>query len=691
MLPHYVVKGEKIHRSFYSLSGRKLFLYRCTNNGFVNKWCGIWKPPFKFYEYFAFKINDEWLSPQNITETKYCYYSATHKYRLENSMNDDVEVEEILFVPLNQNSLVVLLKFTNESNEERDVEVGAEVAVNIRRKQEEFNLRKYDVEVESKRKSVIVRSDDGLYACYGSDFMEEALDIKITPILHYKEHYPSGELQKCFLPASYVVKFTLAPHETYYLPFVLAAGFRKREAIDSLDACIADWRKLMKERVKHVLELLRRNVLISNDESLNTMFKIALLNMDSFLYEKDDRTYLISGYPWFIEMWGRDNLFSALSLLSLGMDEEAGKIMELLAKNTKNRVPCTLTLDVNHVEALYHGADVSPLFLLVADEYEKISGIALPFIKNVENKVLKSLEVEQNFVIHKGNETWMDSISRGPTAVEIQSMWWKALRNRKRKLSKELETAFRKFYWNNDFMYPFDSFGRVVDASVTPNCMIAALFGAYTKHELKAIVRKMKEELECDYGIRTLSNLDAKYWSWSYHRGSAWGFTTLLGSATCFMAGELHHGIILLRKLLADVDRGHIGFVGEAWNSETGELVGAGAQLWSVSLVPFIVDRFLMGVDAEENCIVVSPKFPAGIRFWKRGKLRMLGENFSLTAAKLSHLYQMEIVFDKKPNCKCKLIMPKDVEMISINDKVYEGNVAVFKPSKRNMIKCFIK
>ncbi len=692
MMPHFVIKDERINDVFYSLSGRKLFLYRAANNGFVNKWCGIWKPPFKFYEYFAFRINGEWLSPQNVTSLKYAYYFAAHRYELKSSGNADLNVTEILFIPKDKSALVTLLRLENLSGEEKEVEVMLEAAVNIRRKQEEFNLRQYESTVEQKRKCVLVKSEDDLYACFGTDFAEEALEIDHNIINFYKEHYPSGEFQKCFIPVNYFVRMILAPGEVYYLPFAFSAGFTKKEAIDSFDESIAKWRDLLKEKVKHTLNLLEKNVFLTNDESLNTLFKISILNIDSFIYEQnDENVYLVSGLPWFIEAWGRDNMFSVLSLLTLGMEKEAERVLQFFARHTKNRVPCVVVPEKHKIDVSYHGADVSPLFLLVADEYEKTCGKPLPEVSRVEKKVMAGLELEDDLVFHKGNETWMDTLIRGPTAVEIQGLWMIALKKRDKKLYERVRARFVRPFWNNDFMYPFDSFGRVVDASVTPNCLIPALFGVYERHELKAIIRKMKEVLESDFGIRTLSKVDVKYQPDSYHRGSVWGFTTLLGAAACFRSGDYHHGIILMRKLLHDVNRDHIGFVGETWNAESSQLIGASAQLWSTSLIPFIIDRYLIGLDVDNNHITFRITFPPGVRFIRRKNARIAGVGVDLVAVKLKNTYWVELSFSSLPPLKCRLVVPENVKIISVNDKVYEGNVALFKPRKKNVIKCFLK
>ena len=62
-----VQKNEMQNKS-YTLSGTRAFLYRYADTGFRTKWCGIWAPPYKLFEYFAFKVNETWLSPENASK-----------------------------------------------------------------------------------------------------------------------------------------------------------------------------------------------------------------------------------------------------------------------------------------------------------------------------------------------------------------------------------------------------------------------------------------------------------------------------------------------------------------------------------------------------------------------------------------------------------------------------------------------
>ena len=88
----------------YFLSGRKAHFYRFCDTTFRDKWTGFWIMDKKFFDYFAFQIDDEWLSKDNIknfefheSEAKSIYETHLGKITEIVSMTDG---EEIKYAPL---------------------------------------------------------------------------------------------------------------------------------------------------------------------------------------------------------------------------------------------------------------------------------------------------------------------------------------------------------------------------------------------------------------------------------------------------------------------------------------------------------------------------------------------------------------------------------------------------------------
>ena len=56
------------------MSKNGMFLFRFNNGEFGSKWCGIWKGSQKYFDYFAFKLGDEFLSEANFK--KFSFYNS---------------------------------------------------------------------------------------------------------------------------------------------------------------------------------------------------------------------------------------------------------------------------------------------------------------------------------------------------------------------------------------------------------------------------------------------------------------------------------------------------------------------------------------------------------------------------------------------------------------------------------------
>ena len=108
-----------LHKNFssrsYFLTNGKLIFHRYCDSGFKTKWTGLWLYDEKFLEYFAFKVNGEWLSPQNVFSFEFDGKVATHYYKLK-----EMKVKEVLW--LSGNSLKIMLELENETEEEKEVE-----------------------------------------------------------------------------------------------------------------------------------------------------------------------------------------------------------------------------------------------------------------------------------------------------------------------------------------------------------------------------------------------------------------------------------------------------------------------------------------------------------------------------------------------------------------------------------------
>lgn len=209
----FILAKDLSNRS-YILSGRKSFLYRFCDTGFKTKWTGLWYGPKKFLDYFAFKVNGEWLSPSNNNSFEMGEIDAKHYFSV-----DDLVVKEFVFVPENFPSLISLISVKNASDRQKEIEIELEIAANIRDRDENWHDRTYKLKSDEKR--VIVSSEKGAIV-FGS-----SSPGNFDASEQYRDHYPSDEKQRCFIPGRYALKLVIDPKLSNNVFFIFSLGKTK--------------------------------------------------------------------------------------------------------------------------------------------------------------------------------------------------------------------------------------------------------------------------------------------------------------------------------------------------------------------------------------------------------------------------------------------------------------------------------
>ena len=678
-----VLEGRDMPDKAYTLAGRKGFVHRFIDTGFKTKWCGAWFPPLKFFEYFAFNINGEWLSPNNIAQFCLNKGRATHVFKLSG-----LDVSEELFVPKNLSAAVSVLGIKNTTGEKKKIIISLEAAVNIRTKAENIHQRGYTSSFSEVRKAVSVRSGSNC-AVFGMGKIPEASKQEFKRNEAYKEHSPGGILQRCFLPGSYTMSIELDAGKSIKIPFIFSGSCNAKDEFADFDACFTGWKTFVSLQNSKVGENSQK--ITTPDRAINDAYSASIANMQSFIHDSAFGTGMFAGFPWFLEFWGRDTFWSIKGLIDAGAYDEARQIIRTLAAFQKNRMPCTLNLDRT---AYYHGADVDALFLIALDYYTALSGDA-DLEKELEANVkssLDSLVLLDYLVQHKPEETWMDSIPRQQTAVEIQSFWIEALRKRAPELAKKMHEKLIESFWNADEKYLNDTADEEIhSAKKTSNALFPLVFGQIAVRDALQILDTAKSGLASPFGVRTLSAYDKTYSPSAYHDGAAWGFTTAIAACAALNYGRVGDGIGYL-KILADDAKKNLGAMSECLNSQTGELLGCGMQLWSSALFVHAIDMYLFGIshNSSERKIVIAPLIPPE---WKhmerRGKIA--GNNsFDLSVMRTKKGYEMEINFRSAPEgMKAVVFVPEGVKGALVNSKKTKpaGEQSIeFVPGKVNTI-----
>ena len=384
-----------------------------------------------------------------------------------------------------------------------------------------------------------------------------------------------------------------------------------------------------------------------------------------------------AGLPWFMTVFGRDSVLTSLQALPFApdlaestlrtlagrqgrrvddfRDEEPGKIM-----HEQRFGEMTAFLERPH-SPYYGSADVTPLFLVLLDEYERWTG-DVELVRRLEPSARAALEWIDNYGDRNGdgyieyarrneetgleNQCWKDSwnsivfadgtLSKLPRATcEIQGyaydakvrcarlareIWGDhALADRLDREAVELKLRFNRDYWIPErkfFALALDGDGRQVD-SLTSNIGHLLWSGIADDEKAEACVRHlMSDKLYSGWGIRTMAEGEGAYNPIGYHVGTVWPFDNsfiALGLRRYGYrdeAARVGYGILeaarffrgRLPEAFGGYRRGRTQFPVEYPTA-------CSPQAWSTG-APLLILRVLLGLEPVADRLLVDPALP---------------------------------------------------------------------------------
>lgn len=387
-----------------------------------------------------------------------------------------------------------------------------------------------------------------------------------------------------------------------------------------------------------------------------------------------------AGLPWFMTVFGRDSVLTSLQALPFApdlaestlrtlagrqgrrvddfRDEEPGKIM-----HEQRFGEMTAFLERPH-SPYYGSADVTPLFLVLLDEYERWTGDT-ELVRRLEPNAREALEWIDNYGDRNGdgyieyarrneetgleNQCWKDSwnsivfadgtLSKLPRATcEIQGyaydakvrcarlareIWGDhALADRLDREAVELKLRFNRDYWIPErqfFALAIDGDGRQVD-SLTSNIGHLLWSGIADDEKAEACVRHlMSDKLYSGWGIRTMAEGEGAYNPIGYHVGTVWPFDNsfiALGLRRYGYrdeAARVGYGILeaarffrgRLPEAFGGYRRGRTQFPVEYPTA-------CSPQAWSTG-APLLILRALLGLEPVADRLLVDPALPIDI------------------------------------------------------------------------------
>jgi len=531
-----------------TISNLDTFLHRDLNTNFSSKWSGLWTPSYKLLDYYAYKVNGNWLNQDNLMATDYgeqiSYYFET----------ESLSIKEEISMPSNLPGMKSKLEIENKQEDVKAVQIGLELGVDIREKSQDIGTENYDIDRNKKR----IKISDQKELKISSD--EELLNSG-TPYI--REHFP-GEKQRCLVPGETHVRIEIPPGETKSVEFTFSSGNNSTHEITAVNNSL--------------------------EGDLGRTFEACTTSMENLIYDKKDLG-IIAGHPWFQSYWARDTFWTLLGLIDAGYFEESQKILENYAENG---LPGKINLSGKNEDK--GRIDTYPLYIIAADKLRRHYGITDTIRKGMSN-AFEELETVEGVVQHSPEGTWMDTLERSP-AVDVQALWLRASEIMEEKTEK-LQNGLEKFEEKGHIK---DHLGD--DAPHTINPAVPLMFGYLDQEDY---LTKINAEFSSRYGARTRSVTDPGYKSSGYHTGSSWGLTTCWASAANFKNGKPQQGLNFLEKLSSFLDEGQPGALPEVVDSETGENLGCLEQAWSAGLLVHVIDTYLLGISVTEEKITINP------------------------------------------------------------------------------------
>lgn len=411
-----------------------------------------------------------------------------------------------------------------------------------------------------------------IFAYDGADDIERSLAIHLNPT--------PDEVKGNIV----TFRIRLAPNEGRQLRICLAIS-ESNELPNTLLAQSSVYRDLPKvtQGYRHETEQWLSHETGFNSDSmlLNKVMRRSLLDLHMLKTTIANDEFFAAGVPWYVTLFGRDCLVTALQTLAYGpetaadtlrllaryqgdvvnewRDEEPGKILHELRVGElarMNKIPHT---------PYYGTIDATPLFIILMSRYTEWTG-DLSLFKELRSHVDRALEwidrygdaAGDGYVSYVGqtnkglsNQGWKDSydaivmadgrFAHPPIAlVEVQGYVYMAkksiadlyerigeddLASRLRKEAADLRTRFNRDFWLEEegcLALALEAEGRPCRV-MSSNAGQALWTGIVDEDKAGRVVnRLMRPDLFSGWGIRTLSSKERRYNPMGYHLGTVW-------------------------------------------------------------------------------------------------------------------------------------------------------------------------
>ncbi len=383
-------------------------------------------------------------------------------------------------------------------------------------------------------------------------------------------------------------------------------------------------------------EIERRRQIVAAAPSDDEFVCALTLAAEQFIVARGEQKTIIAGYHWFSD-WGRDTMIALPGLtLVTGRAEIARSILLEFARHVDrgmlpNRFPdAGVEPEYNTVDATLWFFEAVRALLDYTNDYEfvrdKLYEVLIGIIDWHVRGTRHNIQVDEDGLLASGAEgaqlTWMDAkvddwvvTPRRGKPVEIQALWYNALRVMEHLAQKFADTEREKFYgelaahahasfnqkfWNEERGCLFDVIdGERRDAAIRPNQIFAVslLHTLLSAERARSVVQTVERELLTPYGLRSLAPTDTAYRGryegdllsrdGAYHQGTVWAW--LIGPyITAYLkvsgSGARDEAAAMLKPFHKHLGEAGLGQVSEIFDGDEPHTPrGCIAQAWSVA------------------------------------------------------------------------------------------------------------
>ena len=506
----------------FLLSKNGVFLFSFCNGAFGSKWCGLWKGRTKYLEYLAFRVNGEWLSPENFRGIRY-----------------DGVVAELSYAPARVELAVSGNGLVARVSTKKPSEVEMEPGVNIRRRDENLHGRNYRL---LKRGGVLVRNSLGQVWIRGGEFVRDERREKHFPGKYAIDRgydWEEGEQEK-------------------YVPGRFHARGKEVEFRFELGGEVGGLEQVVREGRKFVAQKAR---------SSNWKYAAAV----SHFFTGDG---FFAGFPYFNEFWTRDFLWMVEPLIENGWEEEVRRSLKAIGESQ---------LRDGSIPSVAGGracsADSTPLWALACLRLFEERG------DREELRVLAAIDhglsrMEGGMINHPPECTWMDTVKR-KFAIEVQSLWAEVFDLAGEHLDSDrlLDASAEIWETVEESLLHREVLADALSSPYrfTANSLVPVMFRQVSLGQKRLILKRARDELLTRWGVKAVSRLESSQPE-KYHE-RVWGLTTYWGTRA--FDGDLRRKI--LENFLRSY--GSRTLFGLPETISEGKPLGASHQLWSIAFL----------------------------------------------------------------------------------------------------------